>query len=273
MSDGGSLAPLAERLGLTEGQAYTTAIGALLALLLFATSVPPTLRSARGEGAQLVPRLVADAPAQPPAPAVGPAPESTEPLKLPMPAASRPSGALSLPPAASAARPAPSHPRMQEDLQIVTWSVARRDAILPELTEPAGPSVAIRGGMEQMRSYVRLSGRGERLALPLIDEPGANVLAELASLRLCRIGDAKWTMAEQGATFDDAPAVDVDDCVDGVGSAEGWAFDLSRWDEAQRHDARGFAIVGVVAPAATWRVTLDPGGSASQPDSGPAPVP
>lgn len=59
----------------------------------------------------------------------------------------------------------------------------------------------------------------------------------------CRITDAGWTF-DSGAPHAEAPAFDIQACVDGsLDDAAVWTFDVARFVAPERSDDRGFALV------------------------------
>lgn len=101
--------------------------------------------------------------------------------------------------------------------------------------------VGTRLGRHDKRSFIRLSGDEVSLTLLPVDDEGAHRRPEEAVIQACQIEDAGWEEAE-GMSFDDAPAYDAENCVDGVRGDDGsWTFNFLVYP--QRADDRGFALV------------------------------
>jgi hypothetical protein len=120
---------------------------------------------------------------------------------------------------------------------------------------PAGGlPVGARAGQEDARVYLRLGGRGSRLRIAL--HPDGSVLAANASIAACRVTEADWTV-ENGSSLADAPPIDARSCVAGAAGTDGaWTFALDSFGDVT--DARGIALVAVLAPGSTFQVTFRP---------------
>lgn len=242
----GPVATLARRLGCTEGQLYSIAIGLLFTWSVLANALPDVDWD-RSDATGPAPFALAEvaSPAQPPGLLAPPPP--TEPI-LPPVLASR-SGLIDRPvsttpvsdPSGSAGSPgdeAPPVPDPAEPSPIrVTdggFASAHAGTPLAAVGVPDG-SVAVgrRAGQTDKISYLRLAGRGGMLDLE-IDPNGANVLDPLAGLMLCVVTEAGWTVGHGDVSLADAPPFD---CTNGIVGTRGdtgerWIFDVSLLDLA-----------------------------------------
>lgn len=249
---------LAGRLHCTEGQAYTLVIAATLALVLTFTGLPPALR--RGAPAAT-------------AAAATPIPGYTDNSSVTAPSTST---TTTLPPVSlpriqgGAVPPAPglesghqpttttsTAPAAFDDLRVLYAAFVRAlgGAGIGDLDVPEdGLPVGARAGQEDARTYLRLAGQGTTLRLAVHPDSSATVLVDEAGIAACRVSDADWQV-ENGSSIDDAPTIDATTCVPGVPSDDGtWSFSMSSFGDVA--DARGVALVAILDPGATFRVTF-----------------
>ena len=273
-AESGRLAPLAARIGLTEGQLQTAAAGLTVAAALALVGLPPVLRN---DGRSVVATLPGAAsgvlpgkqqvlaPAAPPdvsppvvvaePPPVGPdvfapgtpvtvlPPPAVDPFLEPAPG---PSGSTPTPTASSAPPPAAPIP--------LTIAESAWFGEGPAADVPAtGLPVAERLGMQRV-SVVRLDGTASTLVLGLADAPSGQQGEGLATIRVCRVTEAGWKSAPAQPAADE-PASDCTDAVSGVRGADGrWSFDLSRF--AQRAGGAGFVLRPGVAGGPPFQVVF-----------------
>lgn len=273
---------LAQRLGCTEGQVYTSGLGLLLAVLLLVIGLPPVLErgpatapaSVTEELAATEPPSVASAPpATPDAVVTTPPADGTPPPLTTNPvAAGSPRGAPAPagPPTAEPA-PTPVAPRSRGRLAVISsgYTSATGGTPLsgPEVPEDGLP-VGVRLGQVDKMSFLRLAGTGTSLRLAVVEDPAANQLEQLAAVEACPITEDGWTIDEPGAPPSQAPAHDATRCVAGERESDGsWTFDLARL--APLEGRAGVALVPVVDGAATFQVTFSavasPDASAERP--------
>lgn len=261
---------LAQRLGCTEGQVYTSGLGLLLAVLLMAIGLPPVLEghpatapaAATEELAATEPPPVASSPPATPSPVLITPPTGGAPspvAQVPVAAAGSPPGAR--PPAATpTAEPAPPPvaSRGRARLSVISsgYTSATGGTPLsgPEVPEDGLPVGARLGQVDKM-SFLRLAGTGTSLRFGLVEDPGANQLEQVAAVEACPITEEDWSIDEPGAPPSQAPAYDSTRCVAGERESDGsWMFDLAVL--APLEGGSGVALVPVVDGASTFQVTF-----------------
>ncbi len=120
----------------------------------------------------------------------------------------------------------------------------------------AGLPVGTRLGETDKASYIRLEGSATTLSL--VEAAEGQRQAAGAVLQACAISDGAWAAGE-GASFDDAPAVDAEACAPGTRADDGtWSFDLSALGDPAA--TTGFALLpGPDAPI-DFQVTFSAAG-------------
>jgi hypothetical protein len=269
----------ARRLGCTEGQLYSLAVGLLATWVISANALPNVAWQGAGpqpflSGAALAAPAVPDAgaplPTVVPPPVAGPAPLSElgpqqpladpfAPLPAPAPAFPEP-GPGAPPPQEPVGAPAPRRPGPQPVVQPAPVSVvsggyasARAGTPLATFGVPQGSvAVAAQAGQIDKVSYLRLTGAGEPLEL-LVDPEGMNRLDPLAGLTLCFVTTPEWKVGQGDVAPEDGPAYDCTNGIEGARSPAGdpagerWNFDVSRVDLTT---VLGVAIVPTTGPLA-----------------------
>lgn len=240
-------------LGATDGQVYTAAIGAVLAVVLLVTGVLP-MRERRQPIASVFPPAGVTTSDDSEFTAAAPAATTTVPLQslsaAPAPVPPRSAAVLAAPTTTTTAPPAasdpPPPPSAAGPLRVVfgRWSTGPIGESTGHPDVPRdGLPVGARLGEDDTRSYIRLAGGEPILVLAEVEDAVANRSAETAAITACAIVDRGWAV-ENGVPHEEAPAFDPERCAPGVRSDDGtWSFDLSAFDAAQRTGDAGFALV------------------------------
>lgn len=256
---------LARVVGCTVGQAYTLMVGFVVAVALLATGVPPVLQG----------RAVAPVAARSPVPApIGPsaAPPAADPAPVePVPTVPEfgalpafpdfpaPEGTTGgpfelVPPPSDEPPPPPAQP-----LLVVASGWASLSGGTPAATVgvPLGTlPVGTRLDTMDKASFVRLVGTADFLVVPTDPDGQRDPVVGTVAVQACPINEAGWE-GRQGASFEDSPTWDADQCVLGVGAASGhWSFDLGAFPD--RGGNRGFALVPAPDAAADFQLAFSP---------------
>lgn len=269
---------LADRIGSTEGQAWTLVIGFVLGACMLVIGIPPLLDDASGSAP-----LEATAPTATPDESIL-APPTTPPPTAPTTSFSPTTGPNRSPsafnPPAPSAPPTTRPPATTSTTAPATTAATTTSTTTPSTTttlptpltvrdgswtsasggDPSVPDgglpVAATLGQEDKRSFVRLDGTGTVLALR-VSADGSR-LAGQAAVRACRVTEAGWSV-EPGSPPADGPEVDLDRCVDGEDQGDDiWFFDLATFPVAERSDDAGFALVAGEGGGPTFQVTFLP---------------
>lgn len=227
---------IAVRLGWTEGQVYTIAIGLLLAIVTASVGLPPALRHRPPVS------FVALPPGLTPPPPVAPneIPVALPP-PVPVPLPPFPLSPVVTPPESPdvAAPPESARP-----LTIVGSGWAGSDATSPLgsfLVPEGGLPVATRLGEDHRRSFILLDGTGTLLRMGLVDTEGANLLDAVAVVQACPVATAGWSPVV-AQSFEEAPPFDCTIAAVAERQADGsFVFDLAAIPVDAR--ARGLALV------------------------------
>lgn len=153
-------------------------------------------------------------------------------------------------PTTSPASPAP------KPLSIFDSGYASQAGGTPVEQQPAngGLPVHVTGGNATKFSFLRLVGTESILRLQEVSDPGANVNATMAELKMCPIESGPWS-PQRGVAMSQAPKYGSA-CSTGTRAANGqWTFDLSNQQPAR---ADGFAIVPTNNPALNFQVVFKP---------------
>lgn len=117
-----------------------------------------------------------------------------------------------------------------------------------------GLPIWVSGGQATKYSYFRLSGTSTVLFLKEATDPGTNVNAERAAMKLCPVTAGEWA-PQRGLAMTEAPAYDSA-CSTGVRAANGtWRFDFGTNVPDRR---AGYALVPTVDPTLNYQVTIQP---------------
>lgn len=244
----GRVASLARRLGCTEGQLYSVAIGLVFVWTVLANSLPDVAWDGSGAGTP-APFALAEPAATAERPGLLEAPPLAEPVVVPVPAVPARAGSLPRPTAPAsndvdddggvAAPPAVDDPP-ETDPGAPTpiavtgggYASAQAGTPLAGVGVPEG-SVAVgrKAGQDDAIAYLSLSGTGGSLELE-VDPDGVNVLDPLAGLTLCVVTESNWAVGHGDVNLADAPAFDCTNGIDAVRGAAGdrWTFDVSTLD-------------------------------------------
>lgn len=207
--------------------------------------VPPTVELPRP------PSEDGGAPA--PAPSPSTSPPSTSPPSTPPPSTPPPSG--SAPPPSGSAPPADA-PAADVPLRVVASGYDAEGGVLDDPTIPQGGlPVTVRGGQVTARSYVVLEGTAATLRLALVEDPGAGRPSGGAAVLACPITRSRPAL-RRAMPPSEAPPIDCATAVRGVLEGGAIRFDLGRF--ADRGGDRGFALVPVADPGATFRLVFRP---------------
>jgi len=266
-----ALGRAAARVGCTEGQLWSLALGILAAVALVGGGLPdvvwrPDSSSAATAFSSPRPEAAAmQAPTAGIAPPVVPSPETTVRVSLPPSVPASPQGTgtpdslgeASAEPDPSVDAPPPELPPATR-LRVVDGGYASSAAGTPVASTgvPAGGlAIAVRAGQLDKVSFVILDGNGDVLELAVDPTPGANVLEPFAGLLLCPVLETGWRVGDGETSLADAPAYDCGAAVPGVRADTGsrWTFDLGAVDPTR--DA-GFAIVPDIAASPSFQVVL-----------------
>ena len=147
-----------------------------------------------------------------------------------------------------------------QPLRIVRTAYSSRAAGTPFEQDPAGGGlpVAAAAGQSSKRSFIALTGDETILRRKLVEDAGANVGAEAATVRACPIVTEGWAPT-RGAAFDSAEEPDfAGPCVAAVVGEDGiWAWDLSSF--AKPGESAGFALTTTAAEvSATFSLVFEP---------------
>jgi hypothetical protein len=266
------LSRAAARVGCTEGQLWSLALGLVAATVLLVGGLPDIVWRPEHSSAATAFSPPQPQPATSARPAAGIAPPvaspaPTAPASLPPPrvpaqpplgaATSDPSGDTTTEPEPSVDAPVPAA-EPATALRVADGGYASSTAGTPVASSgvpTGGLAIAVRAGQIDKVSFVILVGGADMLELGVDPTPGANVLEPFAGLQLCPVLEAGWRVGDGDTSLVDAPAYDCGAAVPGVRAATGdrWTFDLSAF-EATR-DA-GFAIVPDVAASPSFQVVL-----------------
>ena len=232
---------LGQRMGCTEGQAWTVLLGAALAVLLACAGLPGTLTTEAALGR--IPPAATTVPAPPPPPPVAIAPVATLAGSTSIPDLSGISLAATPLPAPELS-PEPSEPWTPEP-QVGTgavlkaglldagWGYAGTGTPIDDLDRalvPAGDlPVTARSGSVNKVSFLRLRQTGSTLRLLPVEDTGANQLQSAAALLVCPVTTRGW----HGTDGQDLRTAPHYDCTAGharsgvLQNDTSWLFDLS----------------------------------------------
>jgi hypothetical protein len=265
---------LATLVGCTEGQAYTLVIGAVLAVALTVTGLPPALRHVT-TAAVAAPKtspipgytdtatlaestttpaheLPLSAPQLPPSPGLeGSSVAAATPRSSP--ASSTTTSPDDSPATTVGTTPATSEGSASGRLTITTGAYARAVGGTTGVPQ-GGLPVGARAGQEDARVYLRLAGLGSRLRIGVHADTTSTVLADRASIAACRVTVSDWKL-DNGSSLASAPPIDTGSCVAGtIGPESTWLFELQSFGDVT--DSRGIALVAVLTPGTTFQVTF-----------------
>lgn len=226
---------IARRLGWTEGQVYTIAIGLALAILTISVGLPPALRHRPPVSFVALPPGLA-----PPPPAAAP---NEVPFVLPPPA---PLPTVSFPPIVAPPStpdlPAPAESPRPLTIVGAGWAGSDAGSALGTTFVPEGGlPVATRLGKDHRRSFILLDGTETVLRLGLVPQPTANMLDAIAVVQACPITTEGWSPVV-AQSFEEAPKFDCTMAAVAERAADGsFVFDLATIPADAR--ARGLALV------------------------------
>lgn len=252
----GRVAAIGARLGISEGQLYSMAIGLLLVWMVSANGLPTVV----WDSADLVaaPRSTAGAPSaglidEAPSPRVPPV---TAPSVAFDAAPSAP-----LPAGEPASDPFLTFDESDEDLGPLRvesggYASAAAGTPLATLGVPEGSvAVARRGGQPFNIAYLRVAGSPGSLDLA-VDADAANALDAVAGLVVCPVTEEGWHVGHGDVDLDDAPTYDCAAAIPGTRADDGtsWTFDLAGLD---LESLSGIALVpDATAPAPEFQVVF-----------------
>lgn len=232
---------LANRLGYTEGQAYSMLIGLLLLWVVSANGLPDVVWE-RGVGfaAPVGPVSTPGTPGE--QRSAGPLSNlSPEPQLAASPVL--PAGATSAAPAsetyagdpmATAGDSPAFDPSGDVPLTVSAAGFASAGAGTPLATTGIpedGVPVTRRAGQPYNVAYLALAGRGPQLVLN-VHADSLSTPAALVGIQLCVVTESNWKVGRGDTSLTDAPDYDCADAVTGVAAADGstWSFDVSALD-------------------------------------------
>ena len=250
---------VAARLGLTDGQVSTLALGVALGVASLAIGLPPVLRQTD--------QIVGAEPSVPPALTLGAAEQEVVETFAVFTAATPAATVTTTPPpptvlvstsTTTAARPPADAAPAIDALVVVENGWARSRGItdlFPATIDDGELPVGSTLGREDYRSFVRLDGEGSELRLSVIDDHPDNRSAEAASIQACANTTDTWAAGGDQA-MGDAPNPDPARCVEGVRDDNEFRFDLSG---LAVEPAAGLSLLGGGTQAgASFTVVLRP---------------
>lgn len=253
---------VAARLGLTDGQVSTLALGVAIGVASLVIGLPPVLRQTD--------QIISAEPSVPPARVALEAAQSevvdafvaiSDALVPVAPVtatpATPPTGISSSAPATIA--PAKTQPESFIRTLAIAESGWARSRGITDVFPPAIDSgdlpVGATLGREDYRSFVRLRGDGLELRLAIVDDHPDNRGAETATIQACPNTTDAWVAGGDQA-ISDAPEFDLSHCVEGIRDGSSFRFDLTGL--AVEPDAGLSLLAGLSQTAPSFAVVLRP---------------